>query len=455
MAKENNVSVMRRINDKVTPVFGKIARERHIQAISGGLMAIVPFTLLAAIFNIIKTPPVTDSMIANGGFWAHIFGGWYNFAHKYNDILSVPSNMTMGMMSIIAVFAISYKLAESYKIKAFSASLISFIMFLLVASPGIPAYLASQVNKGVDMSTLSTTTVLDTTYLGSVGLFVAIIVSLISTEITRLCIQKKITIKMPDAVPAGVAESFSSVIPLLINCLIFYGASLIIQQTAGLSIPAAINKLIVPAIGNVNTPGGILLIITLGNLMWLFGVHGPALFSMLYIPIMFQVYSQNLGIAEAGHAVAFQAIDMTQFSNPYFGLNLVLLFCVASKQLKAIGKASIVPGVFLINEPVIFGIPIMFNPFMVIPVLVIPVVTMGLSWILGSAGWLTGGYNIIFAQLPIGLNAFLASMNVRNLIFAFIMYFVQFLIWLPFVKAYDKQLKIQELEREKSVETNA
>lgn len=455
MVENKKVSIMHQVNEKVTPVFAKIAGERHIQSISGGLMTIVPFTLLAAIFNIIKTPPVTAEMIEEGGVWAHIFGGWYNFAQKYNGILTVPSDMTMGMMSLIAVAAISFKLAESYKIKAFSTSLISIVMFLLVAAPSVPAYLASQITQGADISTLMTSSVLDITYLGSTGLFVAIIIGLVSTEITRLCIQKNITIKMPDAVPAGVAESFSSVIPLLLNCFAFYGGSLLINNIFGVSIPAAINSLITPAIGNINTPGGILLVITLGNLFWLFGVHGPALFSMLYIPLQFQIYAQNLGIVQAGGTAAFQAIDMTQFSNPYFGLNLALLFCVASKQLKAIGKASIIPGVFLINEPVIFGTPVMFNPYMVVPVLIIPAINMGLSYILGSVGFLTGGYNIIYAQLPLGLNAFLASMNVRNLIFAFAMYFVQFVIWVPFVRAYDKQLKKQEQEREELAGANA
>lgn len=451
MVNEKGFSIMQKVNEKVTPVAAKIAGQRHIQAISGGIMTIIPFTLLAAIFNIINTPPVTEQIIASGSTYGKIMSGWYNFAQKYGSILSVPNNMTMGLMAVIVVFAISYKLASSYHMKELSTALISLIVFLAVAAPATPAYLAAAVTEGADFSMLGTTNVLDMTYLGSVGLFVAIIIALLSTELTRFCIEKKIVIKLPDAVPAAVGESFSTVIPLFINFVVFYGAGLILQGTTGYSIPQAINRILTPAINNVNTPWAMILIITLGNLMWCFGIHGPSLISMLYIPLQFQIYAANYAIVAEGGNAAFQPIDMSQYTNPYLGLNLVLLFMVSSKQLKAIGKASIIPGIFMINEPVIFGVPIMFNPLMLIPQLLVPVVTMGLSYIAGSLGVITGGYNILFAQLPIGLNPYFASMNVANLIFAFVMVAVQFILWLPFVRVYDRQLVVQEEANEQTM----
>lgn len=452
MKKEGSVSFMYKVNEKVNPIAAKISGQRHIQAVTGGMMTVLPFTLIAAIFNIIKSPPVTAEIIASGSTYGKILSGWYNFATKYNGILSVPYNMTMGLISLIVVFGISYKLASSYKMKELSTAMISLVIFMMVAAPATPVYLAKAVTEGVDMTTLPTVNALNMTYLGTSGLFVAIVIGLLSTEVTRFCIEKKLVIKLPDAVPAMVGDSFSSMIPLGVNVVVFYGINLILSGLTSLTLPEAINAVITPAISNVNTPWAIILIIALGNLLWCFGIHGPALFSMLYIPLQFQIYAANSEIAAAGQTVAFQAIDMTQYSNCILGLDILLLFVVRSQQLKAVGKVSIIPGIFRIDEPLIFGAPIMYNPYLIIPMVGVPAVCMGLSYIAGSLGIITGGYNIVYASLPIGLNPFFATMNAANFVFALLMVVVAAVLWLPFIKMYDKSLLEQEKENLEAAE---
>lgn len=436
-----------KLANKVLPVANKIGNQRHIQSISSGLMYLIPFALLGAIFNIIANPPLTETIIQQGGWYSKLFSGWFHFAQEHRAILMTPSNMTMGLMSVIAVLGISFNLAKSYKMKELSTSLLALVMFLIVAAPSVPAYIASLVTSGADISTIPTTAVLDMTNLGSTGLFVAIVISLLSTEVTRFCKAKNLVIKMPSSVPPNVADSFSSVIPAIINCAVFFGVNLFSENVFGYSLPELINSVLTPAINNVNTPIAIISIITLGNLLWIFGMHGPAMMSMLYIPISFAMTGANVELVAAGKEAIFQPVYLTQFANAFFGLT-VLLLIAKSKQLKAIGKVGIIPGIFLISEPVVFGTPIMFNPILAIPHLLAPIVMMSLGWIASSFGFLAGDVNIIFAQLPLGLNSFFGSMSINNVIFYFLMIPVQILIWYPFFKIYDKQLVMKEAQED-------
>lgn len=440
---------MNKIQNKVMPVANKIAQQRHLRAISTGLMYIVPFSLLAAVFNIIATPPITESIIQEGGWYAALFGGWYEFSQKYSAVLSLPSNMTLGLISVIAVFGIAYSLAKSYKMKELSTAFTALIMFLIVASPVEPAYLASAAAGAEDLSELSTTNVLSTSYLGSSGLFVAIVIALLSVELTRFCFAKDLRIKMPDSVPPAVAESFSTIVPVMINCGVFYGGDLLLRHFADKSLPEIIMMVLTPAIDNVNTPWAMIGIITLGNFLWLFGIHGAAVTSMLYLPVQMAVIAENAAIVAQGGEAVYQPVMITAFNNSYFGLVLLMLIIAKSRQLKAVGKVSVVPGVFMISEPVIFGAPIMFNPILAVPHLLAPVISMVLTWVGYVSGFLDPSYNMIMARLPLGLNPFFSAMSIKNFLFFFVMLAVQTAIWYPFFKIYDNQLVLQESQNSK------
>lgn len=445
--------ILDKLQTKVLPIANKIAQQKHIRAVSSGLMYVIPMSLLGAIFSILANPPITEAIMQEGGWYASLFGGWYHFAQTYHDLLVIPSNMTMGLIAVIAVIGISYNLAKSYKLSAISAAFTSLIMFLIVSAPAEAAYLASAIGENMDLTTLMTTNVLNASYLGSAGLFVAIIIGLTSVELTRFCKEKNLVIKMPDAVPPNVADSFSSVIPVIINCIVFFGFNILCENFMGVSLPAAINKLLTPAISNVNSPLAIIGIITLGNFLWLFGIHGASITSMLYIPVSMAFTAENAGLVASGQEAIFQPVMITEYANAFLGITILLLFA-KSKQLKAIGKVGIVPGAFLISEPIIFGAPIMFNPILAIPHLVAPIVSMGIAYIAGTAGWIQPSFNLIFAQLPYSLNPFFSSMSFSNMILAFILLGVQILIWYPFFKIYDKQLLLKEQNAEASIEAN-
>ena len=167
---------MKFLNEKLTPLANFFGRQRHLLAMQRGFMAMISFIFIGAVFMIIANPPVTADMVANGGILS-IFSGWVNFAAKYKMVILIPFNMTMGMLGVIAAFAIAYNLASSYKMSAMSSALTSAIIFMLTAAPA--GYYA--------LADGSVASMMKTTYLGSQGLFTAIVVAIVTVEVTRFC----------------------------------------------------------------------------------------------------------------------------------------------------------------------------------------------------------------------------------------------------------------------------
>ena len=239
---------IQKLQTVLAPIGEKLGKQRHLSAISSGIMMVAPITLISAFINIIANPPVTKDLIEQGGFWA-LLKPWYNFATTYYDQIMVPYNMTIGLFAIIAVFGISYRLAQSYKMKSpESVSLIAIVMFLMVAAP---AYTDA---KG--------TQIMNFANLGSSGLFAAMIIGLVSTEITRYAIDHKLTIKMPKSVPPLVQDSFTSIIPALINLIVWYTLSLLCQNFAGCYLPELVTNVLTPLFNFALNPVTVVLIVT-------------------------------------------------------------------------------------------------------------------------------------------------------------------------------------------------
>ena len=197
-------SFLDRLAKFLLPIGNFLSQQRHVSAISTGFMSTLPVTLLGAVSQILTNPPITAEAIAKGGLAATILGPWYNFATANKEILSVPYNMTMGLVGIFAAFAIAYHLAKSYKMKQLQSGFIAMIMFMIVAGPARVLTLADGT---------TTVTAIDTFLLGGTGLFTAIIIGLLSVEITRFCERKHLVLKMPDVVPVAMADSCSSRVP--------------------------------------------------------------------------------------------------------------------------------------------------------------------------------------------------------------------------------------------------
>jgi len=297
----------------------------------------------------------------------------------------------------------------------------------------------------------STLTALDTTFLGGTGLFTAIIVALLTVEIIRLCKKYHIVIKMPDVVPPFLSDSFTALIPLLINIGVFYGINVLLASiNPALKIPTAIMAILAAPLSAINSVPGMLIVIVFATLLWCCGIHGTMIVYPLLIPLMIEGITANAVLVAAGESAQFYpvflfgAIAMIGGTGNTLGFVILSLFKAKSQQLKAIGKASIGPGIFGINEPIAFGAPIVFNPILMIPYVFGSLILGILLWISFSIGFQDPGYILIMSLLPIGIAGFMPAMSIKNAIFQIVMIPVMMLIWYPFFKLYDKQLVVRE-----------
>ena len=338
--------------------------------------------------------------------------------------------MTMGIVGMMSAFAIAYCLASEYKMKASISGLISTAMFLMICAPSVDGAIA-------------------TNFLGADGLFIAIIIGLSSVEVTRFVESNGWQFKFPDTVPPAVTAFVNSLLPLLLNIIVLYGINILIISNIGISIPEAIMKVLTPALSVVDNIWGYLAIITLGNVLWLLGVNGTS----IIFPIVFALGIQNTGInadlvAKGQDPSVIMNLQMFRFAilggaGNTLGLTLLMMKS-KSAHLKSLGRLGIVPGVCGINEPIIFGGPIVFNPILAIPFIVTPIITVGLGYLAQVMGLITPGYLVDPSFTPFFAQAYFSSMDWRNVLFVFGLVILSIVIYYPFFKIYEKNMLAQE-----------
>lgn len=438
-SKNMNLNI-EKLQKVLGPVGEKLGKQRHLSAISSGIMMVAPITLISAFINIIANPPVTQDLIDQGGFWA-LLTPWFNFANKYYDQIMVPYNMTIGLFAIIAVFGISYRLAQWYKMKSpESVSLIAIVMFLMVAAP---AYYAED---GV-------TQIMNFANLGSSGLFAAMIIGLLSTEITRYTIDHNWTIRMPKSVPPLVQDSFTSIIPALLNLIVWYTLSLLCQNFAGCYLPELVTNVLTPLFNFALNPFTVILIVTFGNILWLFGIHGTSVVYSILMPVLMQNMAANAEAYLKGGEAALTLYPTSLLMWMAMGATgctlglTVLMSRSKAPQLKTLGKLSLIPNWCGINEPVLFGAPIVLNPILGIPFIIAPIVTGILGYAASALGIVHLQHIVLWSMLPLGMQNFIQAGSWTNFVAEYVLVAVSALIYYPFFKVYEKQL-IAEAENE-------
>ncbi len=423
---ENSSSMVDKLNGFLSPFAAKLGNQRHLQAISNGMMFSLPFIVIGSFFLIFANPPINmdqyDPTTAN--FFMHFLASWKDFAVAHYDIITAPYNLTMGIMGLISAFGIAFSLSGTYKLNASMNGMIAAVTFIMVCTP---------VTEGT----------ISLNYLGSNGLFVAIIIGLCVVEICRFFEVKNIKLSLPDSVPPMVATFINTLIPLLTNIIIFYGLNLIFVATTDKIFPEAIMQVLTPATDIAGSLGGFLLIVTLGNILWLFGING----SSIIFPIVF-----TLGLAQSGynaeqlsngetmtHLMNLQMFRISVMGGAGSTLGLILLM-LRSKvpEFKTIGKLSLIPGICSINEPVIFGIPIVLNPILAFPFLLAPVVNLLLTYFAQKIGLIGLGFIIDPSFTPFFAQAYLSSMDWRNVVFSLLLILISAAIYYPFFKVLEK-----------------
>ena len=422
----------------------KLGAMPSFASIQAAFMECMAVIMVGAISTIVASVPV-------------LFGWWTQGSTIYN-ILYAPYQLTFNMLSVWFLLFLSYNYAKAKKLKHPTASCITaLVSFFIVAAPATTYSLASG----------SSLTALDMTYMGGTGLFVAIVIGLVSVSITSFCYKHHIEIKMPDVVPPFLSEGFSSILPLLFNVIIFQAiASGLSILTGGMmSLPLLITYVLsIPLQAVFNSVPGMLILALFACLLWCFGIHGTMVAYIAVSAVMITVVTQNATIYQTTldpSQVPFQPILLFGMIACCGGTGntMGLAFLCArskSKQLNAVGKAAIIPGFFGINEPITFGVPIMYNPIMAIPYILTPIVVMLLGWLCYATGILQPAFVMMGGLLPMGVGEFFGSLSWTNAVFPYLMIIVSYLIFLPFFKVYEKQLiakeKAEEAEENKKLE---
>ncbi|UOY92523.1 PTS sugar transporter subunit IIC [Ectobacillus sp. JY-23] len=406
----------------------RLSEQKHLRAIRDGVISALPFIIIGSLFLIIAFPPVAkDSALA---IWAqkHIF-----------EIL-IPYRLTMFIMSLYIAFGIGYNLAKSYKLDPLSGAQLAVGAFLMTIAP-----------KVMDKVGF----VLPMTNLGGHGLFVAMLVSIFAVEVLRFCKQKNITIKMPEQVPTSVARSFESLIPVAI----VIGVMTLITVVFAIDLHTLVDKAVAPLVKAGDSLPGILIPVFLITFFWAFGIHGVSIVGTVARPVWEVYLAKNAEAVAAGQTIPYTAPE-TFFqwfiwiggSGATLGLVLAMLFFSKSQYGKALGRTTLVPSIFNINEPVIFGAPIVLNPILIIPFVIIPIITATLSYFATVLGFVNPTYIMVPWTLPAPIGAYLATGgDWRAIILVLVNIAISFFIYLPFFKMYDKRLLEQEGTNENNV----
>lgn len=424
-----------KLDQLLSPIGNKIGNQIHLKSVSTGMMLTLPMIVIGSLFLIIANPPINPHIVNpnTSNIFLKFLLAWKSFSIEHYESILTPYNMTMGLIGLMTSFTIAYCLASNYRMKSTMSGLISMSIFFMISSPSIDGKISTK-------------------FLGSDGLFIAIIIALISVEITRFIDKKGPQIKLPPTVPPAVTSFINSMLPLLVNIIVFYGLNLIILSSFNLSIPEWILKLLNPALTIVDNLWGFILILTFGNVLWLLGVNGTS----IIFPILFTLGITNTGLnAEmiANKQIANNYMNLQMFRATVLGgagntLGLCILMLKSkSIHLKSLGKLSIVPGICGINESIIFGSPIVFNPILAIPFLITPIVTVIMTYFAQVLGIIGVGHIVDPSFAPFFIQSYLSSLDFRNVVFSFIIIAVNVFIYYPFFKIYEKNVIKKELPK--------
>jgi PTS system cellobiose-specific IIC component len=427
--------IMNFMEEKLVPIAGAFANQRHLKAMRDGLVQLIPLTILGGLVLMVANPPIAATVQPTNAF-LQAMCAWRDWAAWWKPVLLVPYNMTFALMGLFACINIAYSLAASYKMNTLSAVMTAIVSFLMTCVT---------INKDGSFVV---------TYLDAKGMFTGILLAMLTVEITRFLERKNITIKMPDGVPPSVTKSFEALIPVIVNVIVVYTIALNVKNFSGLIVPAAIMKLLGPAFTAVDTAPGVFFSGLLAQVLWFAGIHGSSTIkSGVLQPFLNQYINDNATASLQGQALphVFTEPFWAQFmtvggSGATLALVFLMLWRAKSAQMKSIGRISILPGLFNINEPVIFGTPMVLNPLFIIPFLLIEPINGVIAFFATKAGLISAAYIIVPWTTPGFLAAFLSSFDWRNMIMVLFLIVLDMILYYPFFAVYDRKCAKEEKE---------
>lgn len=438
------------LDEKLSTPMAKLAEQRHLRAIRDGIIATLPLIIVSSMFMVIAFLP--NSMPAD---WAIT-----QFISANATKILLPYRVSMYIMTLYAVFGIGYSLANSYELDGLSGGILAELAFLLtiipanIAAPSAAVTALAETNADLAnyLAQVPSGFVLPMGNLGSAGMFIGILVAFFAVEVYRFTQKSGFKISMPPQVPSSVARSFESLTPTAIVLIVVATICMFLQ----IDVHGMISKLIVPLVSATDTLPSILLLVFLVTFFWSFGIHGVSIVGSIARPLWLILLEENTTAWAAGTAITNIGAEPFYQWFIWIGgsgatLALALLFAFRSKSAygKALGKTALVPSIFNINEPMIFGAPIVLNPMLIIPFIIAPIVNAIIAYFLTTAGLVSHVVATAPWTLPGPIGAFLACGNDwRASLLSIALIILDLLIYYPFFKMYDNNLLADEQSQE-------
>lgn len=453
---------MSHFSDKFMEISGKMGSQRHLVAIRDSFISLMPITMagsVAVLLNVFLRD-IPNNM------------GWTGFAAAMQPIIDINGYVyfgTIGIMALFFAFAFGYHLALMHKVNPLAGGLISFASFiatlpqsLTISTPlegASASLLAGLKDMGLSVVTANGAQALETSqwgaialkYAGATGLFTALIIGFLSSFVYAALTKRNLTIKLPDNVPPAVNKAFAAIIPGTVAIYVSAIVAYLIFTLTGSSLSDMISTYIqLPLLGLSQGIGSVILLTFLVQLLWFFGLHGHNVLAPVLDGVYLVALTENTAAYNTSQSVAnlpylwtrgsFDAYAQMGGSGVTLALIIAIFIFSKREEHKTIAKLSAPMGVFNINEPITFGMPIVLNPTFAIPWLIVPPICASIAYAATAIGLIPPVFLPVPWITPVGLYAYLATGGsiMAGLVSLFNL-FVAFLIWAPFVISANKE----------------
>ena len=419
--------------EKGKPFFEKISRNKYLRAIRDGFIAGMPVILFSSIFILI----------------AYVPNAWgFHWSKDIETFLMTPYSYSMGILAFFVAGTTAKGLTDSMNRDLPATNQINYISTMLATMVGFLLMAAEPAKDGGFL----------TAFMGTKGLLTAFIAAFITVNVYKVCVKNNVTIRMPDEVPPNISQVFKDLIPFTLSVVLLYALELVVKASLHVTVAESIGTLLAPLFSAADGYLGITFIFGAYAFFWFVGIHGPSIVEPAIAAITYANAEVNLKLIQQGmHADKILTSGTQMFIVTLGGTGATLvvpfmfMWLTKSKRNRAIGRASVVPTFFGVNEPILFGAPIVLNPIFFVPFLFAPIAnvwifkffvdTLGMNSFTSNLSWTIPG--------PLGI-VLGTNFQVLSFILAALLVVVDVVIYYPFVKVYDEQI----LEEERSGKSN-
>ncbi|MEO2509235.1 PTS cellobiose transporter subunit IIC [Clostridium paraputrificum] len=417
------------------PLAEKIGKNKYLISIRDGFLLTTPLLIIGSFFLLIANFPINNWT----EFWARFFG------ENWTAYMAKPTSATFDIMAILAVVGIAYSFSRELNVDKLSGAAVAVVSWFILMPYKVTD--GSVTLNGIPLD-----------WVGSKGIFIGIITAFVSVHIYAWVIKKGWIIKMPKGVPPAVTQSFAALVPSAVVLGIFFLVNSLLALTPYDNAFNFIFKFLQqPLLVLGNTLGAVLVAMGFQHFFWFFGINGGSIVGSIMQPILTPLSIENLSAFQAGNplpnVINQQFYDLfTTFGGAGSTLSMLIAMIIVcrSQRIKNLSKISVVPALFGINEPVIFGLPVVLNPTILIPFLLTPLINILISYFTMVSGIVpfTSGVSIPWTT-PVIISGFLTT-GWKGALLQLILVILGVFIYMPFVKMMDKQYKNEELQASES-----